>query len=300
LDGLTIVPSTGVVAVVAVKAGTAGNVGAGTITVVPAGENTTFTKVTNKAATSGGTHTEKVVISQDDIDKAIAALTRQLDDELEQIVTEPSQILPDVTVFPETRSRTDPIPAIDPKTLLGSQVESFSLSVTATGSITAVDESAVATLATARLRAAVAAGHDLVKDSLNVTVGAGSAHGAKIVFPVQATARQVRRVVADDLRAAIRGKPLSQARSTLEAYGTTTIDLWPGFVSSIPNYDFRIDLRIEGAVPIESASPGGASPGASAAPRPTGSSAPRPSTSGSAKPGSSPGTSTPARPSASP
>ena len=102
------------------------------------------------------------------------------------------------------------------------------------------------------------------------------------MFPVRATAQQVRRVVAADLVAAVRGKPLAEARTALEAYGTTTIDLWPGFVSSIPSYDFRIDLTVRGAPPVEEASPGpgssGASPGAtrSATPRPPPSASPKP------------------------
>src|SRR4029077_4327694 len=102
------------------------------------------------------------------------ALTTAIDDELEQIVREPGQILPDLTVFPDTKSRTTPVPSPDPKTLLNDQVESFSLSMTATGTITAVDEAAVSTIATVRLRAAIPSDHDLVKDSASVTVGAGA------------------------------------------------------------------------------------------------------------------------------
>jgi hypothetical protein len=293
LDGLTIVPSTGDVAVTALRAGTAGNVAAGTITVVPPDENAQFTKVTNKAATTGGTHTEKVIVSQKDLDTALAALTSQIDAELEQIVTEPGQILPDLTVFPDTKSRTAAVPSVDPKSLLNDQVESFSLSMTATGTITAVDESAVSALATARLRSAIPADHDLVKDSASVTVGTGAAQGDVIVFPVQATAQQVRRVVAADLVTAVRGKPLADARATLETYGTTTIDLWPGFASSIPTYDFRIDLTVRTGVPIETGSP---APGSSASPTSPRPSAGSPSSAPSGSPKASP--KPPAKPSA--
>lgn len=276
----TVTPSTEDSPVTAVKPGSSGNVAAGAIRVVPPDENSVATRVTNKSATTGGTHTEKVIVSQKDIDKALAALTTAIDDELEQIVTEPGQILPDLTVFPETKSRTTAVPSPDPKTLLNDQVESFSLSMTATGTITAVDESAVSTLATTRLRAAIPSDHDLVKDSASVTVGVGAAQGNVIVFPVQATAQQVRRVVAADLVVAVKGKPLADARATLEAYGTTTIDLWPGFASSIPNYEFRIDLTVRTGVPIETASP---APGSSAPPssRPSRSGSPSSAPSGS-------------------
>jgi hypothetical protein len=283
----TVVPSTGDSPVSAVQPGTGGNVAAGAIKIVPPAENEAVIKVTNKSATSGGTHVVNLIVSQKDIDKALADLNGQLDDEFDQVMTEPGQILPDVTVFPETKSRTASVPSPDPATLLGDQVPTFALAVSATGKVTAVDEAAVSALATDRLRATVAAGHDIVKDSLVVTVGPGKAQGAAIVFPVKATAQQVRRVVAAALREAIRGRPLAEARTTLEAYGTTTIDLWPGFVSTIPNYDFRIDLTVRDEVPVENASPGAGSSEASASPVPSASTSSRPSTSGSPKPAAS-------------
>jgi hypothetical protein len=292
------VPSTGDTTVTAVKPGTASNVAAGAIKIVPSGENPVVTNVTNQAPTSGGTHTETLIVSQKDIDDALATLTGNLDASLDQIVTEPGQILPDVTVFPGTKSRTDPVLSIDPATLLGAQVESFSLSATATGTVTAVDEAAVSALATARIRATVAQGRDLVKDSVTVSVGKGTARGADIVFPVHATAQQVRRVVAADLVAAVRGRPLAEARAALEAYGTTTIDLWPGFVSSIPNYDFRIDLTVRGGVAVEEGSPGPGSSGASPTPRPPASATPRASPSPSPKPSPTSSVKPSARPSA--
>ncbi len=128
-----------------------------------------------------------------------------------------------------------------------------------------------------------------MKDSLNVTVGKGTAQGADIVFAVQASAQQVRRVVAADLRELVRGKSLADARSALEAYGTTTIDLWPGFASSIPTYDFRIDLTVKGEVAIESGSPA-----------PAASTGAPPSPTGSAPPGASGSPKASARPSARP
>ena len=292
----TVAPSTGDSAVTAVKPGTSGNVAAGAIRIVPPGENPIVTKVTNKAPTSGGTHTETLIVSQKDIDKALADLTSQIDAAFTHLLAEPGQILPDMTIFPETKSRTAAVPSVDPKTLLGDQVQSFSLGATATGTVTAVDETAVSALATARLRSTVAAGQDLVKDSLSATVGQGKVQGTQIVFSVKAVAQQVRRLVAADLRDQIKGLPVADARTRLEVYGTATIDLWPGFVSSIPTNDFRINLTIAGAVPIEGASPGPGStgsPGASASPRPTAS--PRAPDSGSPKP---PGSGT-TRPSAS-
>ena len=107
VPNITVVPSTGNSTVTAVKPGTGGNVAAGAIKIVPPDEN---------SSSSSGSRTRRrrraapiprrSIVSQKDLDKALAALTSQLDDELEQIVTEPGQILPDVTIFAETKSRT--------------------------------------------------------------------------------------------------------------------------------------------------------------------------------------------------
>src|SRR5262249_35998592 len=74
-------PSTGTVGVEAVEAGAGGNVGANTIIVIPKGGK--LLKVTNPDPTSGGAHTEATVVSQDDVDKAMAALNASLPAELD-------------------------------------------------------------------------------------------------------------------------------------------------------------------------------------------------------------------------
>ena len=78
--------STGDVGVTAVEPGTAGNVAAGTITVVPTGRELAFIKVTQpRAPTTGGTRTEKPSVSQKDVDAALGrprrpSSTTQFDD----------------------------------------------------------------------------------------------------------------------------------------------------------------------------------------------------------------------------
>ena len=54
----------------------------------------------------------------------------------------------------------------------------------------------------------------------------------------------------------IKGKSVDEARQILGRYGTVTIDTWPGFVSSIPTLDFRLDLTVNGANGAASPSPG--------------------------------------------
>ena len=281
LTGLKIVPTNVDTTVRAVQAGTSGNVAAGAITIVPPEQNPAKVKVRNKAATTGGTHTEVAVVAQKDIDKATVSLTKQLTDQLTAAVADPAQVPTGSTVFPDTKSMSKPVPAPDPSTLVGQQVATFTYGLTATGSVTAVDTAAVEDLARQRLRGSVSAGHDLVSDSLQVTVGKGKVVGDTIVFAVKATASQVARLDHDELRDEVRGKSKTEAEQILSEYGEVTITLWPGFSDRIPVYDARIDLTVSEPLPVETSSPGPDS-GASAAPS-AGTSSPH----GSAVPGGS-------------
>ena len=252
---ITVVPTTGTSKITASKGGTDGNVDAGTIRVVPSGENGVTTKVTNNDPTTGGTHTETLQVSQKDIDAATAALTKELATQLDAVIADPSQVLPGVTVFAETKAMTAPAPTIDPTTLVGKVVDSFSYDLTATGSVTAVDETAVQDVATTRLLGSVAADHGLVKDSLKVTVGDGHVEGGSIVFPVKATASQIKTLVVADLVALVKGKTAAEARTLLAAYGTVTVELWPGFSDRVPTNDSRINLTVTQDTPLESPGP---------------------------------------------
>jgi len=49
---------------------------------------------------------------------------------------------------------------------------------------------------------------------------------------------------AKALAAKIKGRPIFQARSILEAYGDVQIGVWPDWVTSIPTIDGRIELRV--------------------------------------------------------
>ena len=252
-------PGTADAPIRAVDPGTRGNVSAGTITRVSSSIESALVNgddpVNNGSSTSGGTHTETLVVAQRDIDKATATLTKQLTDDLARQLANPAGVLPDVSVFPETSVLTKPVPTVDPATLLGKAMTSFGYGLTATASVTTVDEDTVRDIAESRLRAGVGTDHDLVRDSLRISVGKGSVLDRTIVFPVNASASRLRRLDADELRSQARGRSIADARAALSAYGEVSIATWPGFVSSIPTYDFRVDLTINSPAPVEGASP---------------------------------------------
>ena len=154
------------VAVTAKSAGTEGNVDAGTITTVPSDYNSVVIRVTNPNPTSGGTHTESKVIAQKDVDAAMTTLAKSLRDQFNAQVADPSRAPAGTTLFAATRSMSNGEPSVDPATLVGQVVPTFTLGLAATGTATAVDPSLVEELGDRRIRAAVATDQSLVKDSV--------------------------------------------------------------------------------------------------------------------------------------
>ncbi len=253
--GLQVFPKTASVKVTAVEAGPAGNVEPNTIVVIPRGEDPISLDVNNPDATSGGKRDEFPKVSQEDVDKAMAALGTKLDAAFLDQLGEPSIAPPGATVFPETRVLGPSTPTVDLATLVDQEVESFDLGLTATGTATAVDADPVRTIAEQRLQASIDSGHRLVGGSVNVEVDPAVIEGGRISFPASASARQTAILDAAKLKHLVLGKALDDARTTLEAYGAVDLSAWPDWVSTVPTFDGRVDLTIADPVSIESANP---------------------------------------------
>ncbi len=248
--------------ITAVDPGPEGNVDAGAITVPPSTYNANVIHVTNPAPTTGGSLKTFPRVKQADVDAAEAALRKQLAKALDAKLAEPDAIPAGMTAFPATKSLSEPVPEGDPGALVGQEIGTFDLTMTATGSVVAVDEGPIETIGAARLAASVRANRTLVAESVTVTIGKPSVSGDVVTFPVEASATQVAQLDAAALREAIRGRPVDEARRTLEAYGDVSITTWPDWVSSIPTIDQRLNVEV--------------APPPSPSPRPT----PRPAKSG--------------------
>ena len=258
LVGLQIVPKTASVGVTAVEPGPEGNVEPNTILTIPRGESPVTLSVTNPNATAGGRREEFPKVTPGDVDKAMAALDESLQASFAEQVADPSLAPSGSTVFPETATLGEATPTVDPKTLVGTEVESFDLGLTATGTVTAVDDAPVASIAEARLRDSVATGSQLVEDSITVDVGDTVVTGGVVSFPVTASATQVAVLDPAALEALILGKTPEEATAILAPYGAAEIDLSPGWVTTIPTVENRVDLTIAGgpdASPEASPSP---------------------------------------------
>ena len=250
------------VSVTAAKTGPAGNVAAGAITVVPGSYNSVVISVRNPAATAGGVRNEFPKVTQKDVTTALAALEKLLDAQLTADAAAPAGLPAGSTAFPGTATRGTATPALDPATLVDKEVAQFDLGATATGTVVTVDQAPILALGEARLAAAVPGGRDLVAGSAVVTVGPGTVDGQRVRFSVTARAASSPRVDEAALRAQLKGRSPADAREILAPYGDATVTLWPSWATTIPTFDARLDLRVEGLA------------GLSPTPAPSGSTAP--------------------------
>ena len=238
------------VAVTAVEPGTAGNVDAGTIRVIPARYNRNLLSVTNPAATSGGTREEFKRVAQKDIDAALEQLGLDIQAQFATALEDGAGAPPGTTVFPDTAALGEPAPTVDPATLLNQEVEAFTLSVTATGTVLAVDASPVEAIAEARLQGSVDGGYTLVDDSIEVTVGEGSVVGGVVTFPVDGSAKQVRPLDGEALRRQVLGLGREEAVAALAPYGEVDLVLWPDWVAAVPSLEQRVTLTVGDPVEV--------------------------------------------------
>jgi len=277
-----VVPARRTVKVQAAKTGPEGNVPANAIRVVPQGENPDFLKVTNEQPMAGGLRTQTPEVSQAEVDKAIAALRSQLEKAFADAVSSGAGAPAGATLFPRTAVLGEPTPNVDPKSIVGQAIESYDLSLSANGTVIAVDPSPIRTLAESQLTAKVGSDHKLVPDSVKVEVREGSVDETGAVT-FDATARGLRIAIVDPatLRDLVKGKTASEAKAALARFGDVRVVIWPSWASTVTSLDARLEVSVDesaaGAV-------GSAQPPASAeiqpSRRPTSSAAPRPEASG--------------------
>ncbi|HYO44189.1 MAG TPA: baseplate J/gp47 family protein [Candidatus Limnocylindrales bacterium] len=246
---VTLKCQTSEVAVTAVDDGPNGNVDAGAIRVIPARYNRTLLSVTNPAATTGGKREEFTRVSQKDVDAALATLGVELVAQFETQLENPDGVPPGATAFPETAVLGESTPTADPATLVDQEVESFTLGLTATGSVLTVDASPVEAIAAAALADAVTAGYELVAGSTRVVTGDATVRDGTVTFPVAGSAKQLRPVDGEALRVAVLGLTEDEARAVLAPYGEVKIILWPDFVMAVPTLDQRVTLTV--AEPVD-------------------------------------------------
>jgi hypothetical protein len=207
--------------------------------------------VTNPAATSGGLREEFPKVVAKDVAAAVAALTVQLDEQLATSAASPPGIAPGATPYPETARRGEPVPSEPAAEIVGSEVETFDLALSAEGTVIAADPAPLEEIGAARIAAMVPEGMRVREGSVRVEVGPGVVEGETIRYPVAARAEAVRDISAEEVRALIAGKTLAEARELLADYGTVEIVVWPDWVATITGIDARLVITVEGLPPAD-------------------------------------------------
>ena len=167
------------------------------------------------------------------------------------------------TVFPETAVMSDLATDVDPASLVGKEVATFTLSMTGTGTVQAVDATPIEAIAEERLASSISDGYELVPGSISVDVGEGSVVNGVITFPVDGTAKQVQPLDAASLERMVLGLPKAEAEAALATVRGRRDRASPGYVTSVPTMDSRVTLVINDAV---DAGPAEATPGPTATP----------------------------------
>ena len=260
LVGLTIFPARASVDITAVDGGPEGNVDAGEIVIVPNGESSLFLKVTNPDPTTGGNRKEFKRVTQQDVDGAMNTLTQSLDTKFTEAMQDPSIVTGGATVIPSTGQLGETTPTVPPESLVGKEVATFDLGLSANGTVIAVDTAPVHAIAEQQLQSEVDPDHQLVAGSTDIEVGDAVVNGQSVSFPVTVSAQQIAVLDPGDLTKMVVGKPVEEAKAILAPYGDVVITVSPDWSGSVPGFESRVHLTVATPVQIETPAPSG-SPG---------------------------------------
>lgn len=245
----TIQAGEGSVEVVAAAPGPDANVDAGAIDVIldssvdarlrgfPENERP---RVSNPDPTQGGADESGPRISEADVEEAVEALTaelrEQVADELaaidDRVVIQPGLAEPEIAGIEGLVGTRD-----EPEVEIGGTLswEAF-----------AAEPDAVTEEAKSRFLAESRApdGHEVLPESVVVEVQEGNVEAGRLRVDVTVTARAAPRIDRGAVFARIVGRTQEEAQAALADLGRATVELWPGWVASVPDADWRLELRV--------------------------------------------------------
>ena len=212
-------------------------------------------RVLNPEATAGGVDTTGSEIIQADVDSAVAALRADLDGQLAAALSSSTgSVFADAVEAPEAV-----IEGADGLVGKRDQPEAQVTGTVAYDRLSA-DRADVLALAEEELasdESVLPAGHALLPAATRVTIGEARVEGNDLVVAVSVTGASAPQLDHDDVLQRVRGRSAEEAAAALEQLGSATVDLWPGWVQSVPELDWRIDVRIDSVAdgPAPSATP---------------------------------------------
>jgi hypothetical protein len=242
------------VGVVAAAAGPAANVDANAINVVVNEDvdarlrgfpENPEPRVLNPAPTTGGVDTTGPEITQADVDAAVEALRQDLAAQAADAVApagDPDEIL----LAPDLPEPT--LAGIEG--LAGTRdQERAEINGELPWEAFVADRASVVAMAEERFvedGSVLPDGHELLAGSIDVTVGEASLDGEVIHVEVNVAARAAPAVDRAVVMERIGGLTAPEAEAALADLGGARVELWPGWVSTVPDMDWRVDVRIAG------------------------------------------------------
>jgi hypothetical protein len=200
--------------------------------------------VTNPEPTTGGVATAGVEITQADVDAATQQLSDALTAGLETAL-EGS----DAGLFADPVEPAEPVITI-PDGLVGTRDQA---EVQISGELAydrlTIDESDVEARAQERFvndASVLPAGTQLLTDAIDVRIGGVTRQGDALAVDVTVIGRATTSVSPDEVVQAIIGLSESEAEAALAALGQADVTLWPGWVSTVPDREWRIEVDISG------------------------------------------------------
>lgn len=238
------------VSVVAAAPGPAANVAAGAIDTVL--DRSTAARlrgfpsnperlVTNPEATAGGVDTSGPEIIQADVDAAVEALRGELAQAVEAAVAD----IPDgITVVAEPVEPT--IEGVDD--LVGTRdQETAEIQGSQPWAADVADPEQVAAEAESAFLAdpaAVPDGTEVLPGSATVTVGEATIDGDEMRVDTTVSARAAPIVDAEAVRERVAGATADEAEAELADIGQASVELWPGWVATVPTMDARVEVVV--------------------------------------------------------
>ena len=209
--------------------------------------------VRNEQPTGGGEENEEPEVTREDVTRARRAIRDDLSGQLAGELEDDPQLV------------YGPIEADDPRipipgNLIGRRGEEmFSLSGTQAYRRASIRLADVVTAATERLlgdESVIPAGRQVVADTIAVEVLGVTAAGEELEVEVTVSAEGDPTLDEAEIRDRVVGLGEAEAEAALAPLGEVDVELWPGWVDSVPQLAWRIELRIEdGPSPSGSASP---------------------------------------------
>lgn len=200
--------------------------------------------VVNPEPTAGGIDDVGPEITQEDVDRARAALVAELEASVADALASSSDAI-------SADAGGDGEPTIEGLDGLVGTRDTESVEIT--GSVAydrlAVDRDRVVELAAEMLiadTAAVPPDHELIESSIRVSPGAATRDGDALVISVQVAASTAPVVDREAIVERVRGLSLEEARAALASMGDASVELWPGWVERVPELDWRITVTIDG------------------------------------------------------